>query len=77
MLRWPYPTTIASVAARPTSRRRTMLLVGLLAWGVSIPGQALAAGAIEISPVTDYDYGYRQGELQDPFGHHWLIEKVI
>ncbi len=39
--------------------------------------QALAAGAIEISPVQDYDYGYRQGELRDPFGHHWMIEKKI
>jgi PhnB protein len=39
--------------------------------------QALAAGAIEILPVTDHDYGYRQGELKDPFGHHWIIQKRI
>ena len=38
---------------------------------------ALAAGAVELSPATDYDYGYRQGEIKDPFGHHWLIEAVI
>ena len=29
------------------------------------------------SPPTDYDYGYRQGVLIDPFGHHWLFQKVI
>ena len=39
--------------------------------------KALAAGAKEISPARDYDYGYRQGEIKDPFGHHWLIEKKI
>ena len=36
---------------------------------------AIAAGAEEISPAEDYDYGYRQGEVKDPFGHRWLIEK--
>jgi PhnB protein len=39
--------------------------------------RAIAAGAIETSPVQDYDYGYRQGEIKDPFGHVWLIEKKI
>lgn len=29
------------------------------------------------SPPADYDYGYRQGTLIDPFGHHWLFQKVI
>jgi PhnB protein len=37
----------------------------------------VAAGATLVSPVTDYDYGYRQGEIKDPFGHHWLIEKLL
>jgi PhnB protein len=39
--------------------------------------KAIAAGAKESSPVQDYDYGYRQGTVIDPFGHHWLIEKKI
>jgi len=39
--------------------------------------QAIAAGAIELSPVKDYEYGYRQGEIKDPFGHHWQIEKLL
>lgn len=38
---------------------------------------AIAAGAMERNPVTDYEYGYRQGVLIDPFGHHWLIQKKI
>jgi PhnB protein len=39
--------------------------------------QAVAAGAIVLSPVKDYEYGYRQGEIKDPFGHHWIIEKLL
>ncbi|HVS92697.1 MAG TPA: VOC family protein [Mucilaginibacter sp.] len=35
--------------------------------------QAVAAGATEIYPVEDQDYGYRLGRIKDPFGHHWEI----
>ena len=35
--------------------------------------QAIVAGAIEIYPVADQDYGYRLGRIKDPFGHHWEI----
>jgi PhnB protein len=38
---------------------------------------AAAAGAQILSPAQDYDYGYRQGELLDPFGHTWMIQKKI
>jgi PhnB protein len=38
---------------------------------------AIKAGAKEISPAKDYEYGYRQGEIEDPFGHHWLIQMKI
>ncbi len=38
---------------------------------------ALAAGAIEIYPVADQDYGYRLGRLADPFGHHWEIGRPL
>jgi PhnB protein len=38
---------------------------------------AAAAGARVISPAQDYDYGYRQGSVADPFGHQWLIQKKI
>lgn len=39
--------------------------------------RAIAAGAVVVSPVQDYEYGYRQGEVRDPFGHCWLIEKLL
>jgi PhnB protein len=39
--------------------------------------KAVIAGGRESSPVQDYDYGYRQGTVIDPFGHHWLVEKKI
>jgi PhnB protein len=38
---------------------------------------ALKAGATLLNPVQDYDYGYRQGDIKDPFGHQWMIEKKI
>jgi len=38
---------------------------------------AIAAGATEITAAQDYDYGYRQGEIKDPFGHCWMIEMKI
>ena len=38
---------------------------------------AEAAGGRVMSPVQDYEYGYRQGIIVDPFGHQWLIQKKI
>ena len=38
---------------------------------------AIAAGAKVLHPLQDYDYGYRQATIVDPFGHQWLIEKQI
>ena len=35
--------------------------------------QARSAGAAEVFPVDDQSYGLRQGRVEDPFGHHWLI----
>jgi PhnB protein len=39
--------------------------------------QAVAAGAKVTSPVQDFDYGYRQGDIVDIFGHCWQIQKKI
>jgi PhnB protein len=39
--------------------------------------QAVAAGASEIFPVADQPYGFRQGRVADPDGHHWLIGKPL
>jgi PhnB protein len=35
--------------------------------------RAIAEGATEIFPVSDQSYGFRQGRVADPSGHHWLI----
>lgn len=62
----------------PEKHKGTTALIGLFVSDVSaVMNKAILAGAIEISPVKDYEYGYRQGEIKDPFGHHWLIEKKI
>ncbi len=53
-------------------------LIGLFVPDVdAVMNSAIAAGAEMISPAQDYDYGYRQGEFKDPFGHLWMIEKKI
>jgi len=39
----------------------------------AVAKQAIAAGAQEIYPVADQNYGYRLGRIKDPFGHHWEI----
>lgn len=53
-------------------------IIGLMVEDVdAVMHRAIAAGALELSPAQDYDYGYRQGEIKDPLGHVWLIEKVI
>jgi PhnB protein len=62
----------------PDKAGSTTVTIGLTVDDVhAVVGQAVSAGAIVLSPVTDYPYGYRQGEIKDPFGHHWLIEKLL
>jgi PhnB protein len=39
--------------------------------------KAVEAGGTLVHEVQDYEYDYRQGSLNDPFGHHWLIEKKL
>ncbi len=56
----------------------TTTIIGLFVGDVhAVMHRAVKAGAIEIQPAKDYEYGYRQGEIRDPFGHYWLIEKKI
>ena len=53
-------------------------LIGLFVPDVDkVMASAIEAGATLISPAQSYDYGYRQGEIKDPFGHVWLIEMKI
>lgn len=39
--------------------------------------RAVAAGARQVWPVADQEYGWRVGRLADPFGHHWEIGKPL
>ena len=62
----------------PLDIRGTTVLIGLFVPDVDKTiSRALEAGATLVSPAESYDYGYRQGEIKDPFGHIWLIEMNI
>jgi PhnB protein len=39
--------------------------------------KAEKAGAKVIFPVADQFYGFRSGRFQDPFGHVWIVSKVL
>jgi PhnB protein len=41
-----------------------------------VVAQAVAAGAIESSPVDD-EHGWRLGRIIDPFGHEWEVGKPL
>jgi len=43
----------------------------------AVARRAVAAGAREVFPVADQDYGYRLGRVGDPFGHHWEIGRPL
>jgi PhnB protein len=62
----------------PTTLNGTTTVLGIF---VNNPdafmSKAIAAGATEISPMQDYDYGYRQGDIKDPFGDKWTFQKSI
>jgi PhnB protein len=61
----------------PVTLKATSIVIGLLVPDPDqLAAQAIAAGALEISPVQDYEYGFRQGTISDPFGHHWCLEKL-
>ncbi len=73
-----HEVTAKSYFFSPAKHDGTTCIIGLFVPDVQeVMDNAIRAGAKEISPVIDYEYGYRQGEFEDPFGHHWLIEKKI
>lgn len=62
----------------PTKHEGVTANIGLFVDDVdAVMNRAITAGAEVISPAQDYDYGYRQGMVKDPFGHHWMLEKKI
>ena len=65
-------------ALEPISAKGVTSVIGLFVPDVDeVMAKAIQAGAVEISPATDHDYGYRQGMFKDPFGHYWQIQKRI
>lgn len=62
----------------PDKHNGVTALIGLFVPDVdAVMERALAAGAELVSPAQSYDYGYRQGDIKDPFGHVWMIEMKI
>jgi PhnB protein len=62
----------------PDKNNGTTICIGLFVMDVDkVIKQAIKAGATEINPAQDYEYGYRQGTIKDPFGHYWQIQKKI
>jgi PhnB protein len=39
--------------------------------------RAVDAGGKELFPMADQPYGLRQGRVEDPFGHHWMVSKPL
>jgi PhnB protein len=62
----------------PGTLNGTSVIIGLFVENTDeLFDKAVAAGASVTHPMQDYEYGYRQGDIIDPFGHHWTIEKKI
>ncbi|WP_091874443.1 VOC family protein [Pricia antarctica] len=65
-------------ALEPVTAKGVTTVVGLFVDDVhKVFKRGISAGATEIRPVTDYEYGYRQGLFKDPFGHYWQIQKKM
>jgi len=62
----------------PKALGGTMIRISLIVDDPDALAQrALAAGAREVFPIAVHSYGLRQGRVEDPYGHHWLIEKPL
>jgi PhnB protein len=67
-----------SVARGPQSIGGTTVSLGLfLEDPDSLMDRAVAAGGRIVQPMTTHSYGYRQGTLEDPFGHRWTFQKQV
>src|SRR3982750_2853709 len=52
----------------PGKHNGSTTIIGLFVPNVDVVmSNAIKAGAKEITPAKDYEYGYRQGEVEDPF----------
>jgi len=65
-------------SSSPLRLAGTTVTIGLFVENVdAVMASALEAGATLKSPAQDYFYGYRQGQIVDPHGHRWQIQKRI
>lgn len=65
-------------ALEPVAAGGVTAVIGLFVEAVdAFMQRAMEAGATEISPAKNYEYGYRQGMFKDPFGHYWQIQQKI
>lgn len=73
-----HEVTASSFFFSPGEHDGSTICIGLFVDDVhGVMNSAKAAGATEINPVEDHDYGYRQGMIKDPFGHYWQIQKKL
>jgi PhnB protein len=67
-----------SGAVSPQEAGATTVSVGLFVDDVDeIVNKSVAAGAQLKSPPQDFEYGYRQANIIDPFGHYWEISAIL
>ena len=65
-------------SSSPLRLAGTTVTIGLFVEDVdAVIASAVGAGATLKSPAQDYFYGYRQGQIVDPHGHRWQIQKRI
>ena len=65
-------------AIGPATLKGTTVTLSLyVADARAIFAKAIAAGAKERRPLTDEFYGDRSGQIEDPFGHVWMIQQRI
>jgi PhnB protein len=69
--------SLAAGERSPSSLNGTSVVIHLLAQNADeLMENAISAGATVLSPMQDHDYGFRQGNIRDPFGHHWCLERM-
>ncbi|SFI06750.1 VOC family protein [Planctomicrobium piriforme] len=62
----------------PATAGHTTVILNLIVDEVdSLFASAIAGGSTVIFPVNDQFYGYRSGRFQDPFGHQWIVGKLL
>lgn len=73
-----HEVTASIQSIEPVRANGVTTVIGLFVEDVqAVMDKAIKAGAKEINPVTDHEYGYRQAMFKDPFGHYWQIQKKI